>query len=126
MLAFNDPIALATVNGDSGLVTRPQYRTYRLNDKAGRQRALEYIVTCLAGPEAERRIKEPPPEATVTDRTMALTLARRLCAEDDEAAGALIVGAVIFASSRGITARFGSISTGCSPIRAASRRWLAN
>jgi hypothetical protein len=47
ILVFGDPIALATVDGGSGLVTRPEYRRHRVDDEAGRERALEYIVTCL-------------------------------------------------------------------------------
>jgi hypothetical protein len=90
MLAFNDPIALATVDGEAGSVTRPLYRSYRLDGRAGRIRALEYITTCLAGPEAERRIREPPPEAVATDRAMAVALGRRLCAGDWREARALV------------------------------------
>jgi hypothetical protein len=90
MVVFKDPIALATTDGDTGSVTRPLNRRYSLNDRAGRIRAIEFIVTCLAGPEAERRIREPPPEAYATDRAMAAALARRQCAGDWRMARSLV------------------------------------
>jgi hypothetical protein len=90
MLVFDDPIALATVDGGSGCVTRPEYRRYGLKSEVDRQRALEYIVTCLAGPEAERRIAEPSPAAIDTDRRMAFEVACKLCHGDWTEADALL------------------------------------
>jgi hypothetical protein len=82
MLVFGDPIALATVDGGSGLVTRPERRRYRVDDEVGRQRALEYIVTCLSGPKAECRVAELPPAAIDADRRMAFAIACKLCNGD--------------------------------------------
>jgi hypothetical protein len=91
MLLFNDPIAMATIDGGTGLVTRPERRRYSVNDEAGRERALEYIVTCLAGIAAERQSGvEPSPASVDTDRKMAWTLACKLCNDDWGEADALV------------------------------------
>jgi hypothetical protein len=90
MLVFDDPIALATIDGETGSVARPHDRRYSVNDGAGRERALEYIIICLAGIAAERRVAELSLAATDTDRKMAFTLACKLYHGDWDLADALV------------------------------------
>jgi hypothetical protein len=86
MLVFSDPIARVSIEGEAGAVERPHYRRWSLNDEAGRMRALEYVVTCYAGPAAERRIGILSPETSATDRKMAAELVLRLCDGDEREA----------------------------------------
>jgi hypothetical protein len=86
MLVFSDPIAVASIDGETGAVERPHNRRWSLNDETGRRRALEYVITCLAGPAAERRLHAPSPETSVTDRRMAAELVLRLCDGDEREA----------------------------------------